>query len=66
MIILRAFGVEVWVIQNLLPVFGGIKVCPTCAMQSDVQLADIPEHFHGDSPVVKHPVSLCRSNKLVP
>ena len=66
MVILRAFVVKAWVIQNLLPLSGGIKVCPKCAMQSDVQLADIPEHFHGDSPVVKDPVSLCRSNKLVP
>jgi len=59
MIILRAFGVEVWVIQDLLPVIGGIKVCPVCAMQSDEQLANILEQFHADEPALSELVSLC-------
>jgi hypothetical protein len=66
MIILRAFGVKPRVIQNLLPVIGGIKGCRRCIMQSDVQLANIPEHLHGDEPVVRELVTLCRYNKFVP
>ena len=66
MIILHAFGVKVWVIQDLLPVIGGIKVCPVCAMQSDEQLANILEQFHADEPALSELVSLCGSNKFVP
>jgi hypothetical protein len=50
----------------MLPVIGGIKVRPMYTMQSDVQLANIPEHFHGDGPVMRELVSLCRSNKFIP
>jgi len=66
MTILRAFGVKAWVIQNLLPVIVGIKVCPVCVMQSDVQLANNLEQFHADGPVVRELVSLCGSNEFVP
>ena len=62
----RAFGVKAWVIQNLLPVIGGIKVWSMCTVQSDVQPADIPEHFQGNGPVVRERVILCRANEFVP
>ena len=48
----RAFGVKFRVIQNLLPVIGDNKGRLRCTMQSDVQLANVLEHFHGDGPVV--------------
>ena len=66
MTIPRAFGVKSRVIQNLLPVIGDNKGRLRCTVQSDVQLANILEHFHGDGPVVRELVSLRRSNKLVP
>ena len=66
MAILRAFGVEAWVIHNLFPVIGGMKGCPRCIMQSDVQLANIPENSHRNGPMVRELVGLCRCNKFVP
>lgn len=66
MITLRAFGIKSRVIQNLLPVIGGTKDRLMFIMQCDVQLASIPEHFHGDGPMVRKLVSLCGYNKFVP
>jgi len=66
MMILRTFGVKVWIIENLIPIVGGIEVCLSCIMQSDIQLVDILEHLHGDESEVKAMVSPCHVNKFVP